>query len=99
MPEKWPKVVYFMSSMGEKYLSDKEFPTFNGVFLPPLVERGAKLTPSNTYLIKVVTIINNKYKSVPLPIMTLTWVQDKLLGLTRKCPYQNESKLKTSLQV
>jgi hypothetical protein len=26
-------------------------------------------------------------------------VQDKLLGLTRKCPYQNESKLKTSLQV
>ncbi len=33
------------------------------------------------------------------PIMTLTWVQDKLLRLTRKCPSQDESKLKTSLQV
>jgi hypothetical protein len=45
MLKRWLKVVYFMSSMGEKYVNNKEFPAFNGVFLLPIVERRAKVTP------------------------------------------------------
>jgi hypothetical protein len=47
----------------------------------------------------ITTWYHPKWLFQTLPIMTLTWVQDKLLGLTRKCSSKNENKLKTSLQV
>jgi hypothetical protein len=64
MLERWPKVVHFMSSMGEKYFSNKKFPTFSGGFSLSISRKRNQIDPiGNTYSIKAVTIINNKMRT------------------------------------